>query len=107
MPASSHTNQDSYAYGDSESDQRMMLDLAGHPVQSVVTEPGGFVAETHGLLAGQAPAAAKAIDDFGHGRGVPAEACRPAVRPICSSSFSRARKRASMAETLVANADGR
>lgn len=66
MPASSHpashTNQDSSAHGDSESDQRMMLDLAGHPVQSVVTELGGFVAETHGLLAGQAPAAAKAID---------------------------------------------
>ena len=38
MPASSHPasqpNQDSYAYGDSESDQRAVLDLAGHPVQS-------------------------------------------------------------------------
>jgi hypothetical protein len=72
MPASSHPashpNQDSYAYGDSESDQRAVLDLAGDPVQSVVAELGGFVAETRGLVAGQAPAAAKAIDDFGHGR---------------------------------------
>jgi glycosyltransferase involved in cell wall biosynthesis len=69
MPASSHPanhpNQDSCAYGDSE---RAVLDLAGHPVQSVVAELGGFVAETRGLVAGQAPAAAKAIDDFGHGR---------------------------------------
>jgi hypothetical protein len=77
MPVSSHPasypNQDSYAYGDSESDQRAMLDLAGHPVQSVVTELdaelGGFVAKARRLVAGQAPAAAKAIDDFGHGRG--------------------------------------
>jgi hypothetical protein len=73
MPASSHPasypNQDSYAYGDSESDQRAVLDLAGHPVQSDVAELGGFVAKTRGLVAGQAPAAAKAIDDFGHGRG--------------------------------------
>jgi glycosyltransferase involved in cell wall biosynthesis len=72
MPASSHPashpNQDSYADGDSESDQRAVLDLAGDPVQSVVAELGGFVAETRGLVAGQAPAAAKAIDDFGHGR---------------------------------------
>jgi hypothetical protein len=69
MPASSHPNQDSYAYGDSESDQRTMLDLAGHLVQSAITELGGFVTKTRSLVAGQAPAAAKAIDDFGHGRG--------------------------------------
>src|SRR5271166_722056 len=73
MPASSHAasypNQDSYAYGDSESDQRTVLDLAGHPVQSVVTELGGFVAKTRRLAAGQAPAAAKPVGDFGHGRG--------------------------------------
>jgi hypothetical protein len=77
MPASSHPasypNQDSYAYGDDKSDQRAVLDLAGHPVQSVVAELGaelgGFVAKTHGLVTGQAPAAAKAVDDFGHGRG--------------------------------------
>jgi hypothetical protein len=77
MPASSHSashpNQDSYAQGDSESDQRAVLDLAGHPVQSVVAdlgaELGGFVAETRGLVAGQTPAAANAIGDFGHGRG--------------------------------------
>ena len=73
MPASSHPashpNQDSYAYGDSESDQRAVLDLAGHPVQSLFAELGGFVAKTRSLVAGQAPAAAKAIDDFGHGRG--------------------------------------
>src|ERR1700694_2105110 len=77
MPASrhptGHPDQNSYAYGDSESDQRAVLDLAGHPVQSVVAELGaelgGFVAKTHGLVASQAPAAAKAIDDFGHGRG--------------------------------------
>jgi hypothetical protein len=73
MPASSHPashpNQDSYAYGDSESDQRAVLDLAGHPVQSVVAKLGGFVANTRGLVAGQAPAAAEAIDDFSHGRG--------------------------------------
>jgi hypothetical protein len=76
MPApshpASHPNQDSYGYGDSESNQRAVLELAGHPVQSVVAELGaelgGFVAETRGLVAGQAPAAAKAIDDFGHGR---------------------------------------
>jgi hypothetical protein len=63
MPASSHPashpNQDSYAYGDSESDQRAVLDLAGHPVQRVVAELGaelgGFVAKTRGLVAGQAP----------------------------------------------------
>jgi hypothetical protein len=76
MPApshpASHPNQGSYGYGDSESNQRAVLELAGHPVQSVVAELGaelgGFVAETRGLVAGQAPAAAKAIDDFGHGR---------------------------------------
>ena len=71
MPASSHPasypNQNSYAYGDSESDQRAVLDLAGHPVQSDVAELGGFIAKKHGLVASQAPAAAKAIDDFGHG----------------------------------------
>ena len=89
MPASSHPasypNQNSYAYGDSESDQRAVLDLAGHPVQSDVAELGGFVAKKHGLVASQAPA----------------------VRAIRSSSFSRARTRPSMAETLVANAVGR
>jgi hypothetical protein len=76
MPACSHSashpNQDSYAYGDRKSDQRAVLDLVGHPVQSIVAEPGpelgGFVAETRGLVAGQAPAAAKPVDDFGHCR---------------------------------------
>ena len=117
MPASSHPashpNQDSYAYGDSESDQRAVLDLAGDPVQSVVAELGGFVANTRGLVAGQAPAAAEAIDDFSHGRGdgvteVIAGRGVPARRsPYSFSSLSRARKRPSMAETLVANADER
>jgi hypothetical protein len=62
MPASSHPasypNQNSDAYGDSESNQRAVLDLAGHPVQSDVAELGGFVAKKHGLVASQAPAAA-------------------------------------------------
>src|SRR5437867_832981 len=60
MPATSHPashpNQDSYADGDSESDQRAVLDRVGHPVQRVVAKLGGFVAETRGLVAGQAPA---------------------------------------------------
>jgi hypothetical protein len=76
MPAASHPashpNQDSNAYGDSESDQRAVLHLARHPVQSVVAqlgaELGGFVANARGLVAGQTPAAAQAIDDFSHGR---------------------------------------
>jgi hypothetical protein len=70
MPAASHPashpNQDSNAYGDSESDQGAVLDFAGHPVQSVVAqlgaELGGFVANTRGLVAGRRRA----------GRGVPA-----------------------------------
>jgi hypothetical protein len=79
MPACSHSaghpNQDSYAYGDSESDQRAVLDLAGHPVQGVVAELGaelgGFVTETRGLVAGQAPGLKMQSDLFtdatGHG----------------------------------------
>src|SRR5271165_2405104 len=69
MPASSHPNQDSYAHGNSESGQRAVLDLAGDPVESVVAELDGFVAKTRRFVAGQAPAAAKAVGDFGHGRG--------------------------------------
>jgi hypothetical protein len=121
MPASSHPashpNQDSYADGDGENNQRAVLDLAGHPLQRIVAELGAqrarFVAETRGLVAGQAPAAAKAIDDFSHGRGdgvteVIAGRGVPARRsPYSVSSLSRARKRPSMAETLLANADGR
>jgi hypothetical protein len=66
MPApshpASHPNQDSNAHGDSESDQRAVLHLARHPVQSVVAhlgpELGGFVANTRDRVAEEAP------DDF-------------------------------------------
>jgi len=60
-----------YAYGDREGDQRAVLHLACDPVQGIVADIGanldGLVADTHGLVASQAPAAAKAIDDFAHG----------------------------------------
>jgi hypothetical protein len=77
MPAPSHPasdpNQDSDADGDGENDQRAVLDLAGHPVQCIVAELGAelgrFVAETLGLVADQTPTAAKAIENFSHGRG--------------------------------------
>ncbi|MGA2818561.1 MAG: hypothetical protein ABSE67_20185 [Xanthobacteraceae bacterium] len=50
-----------------------MLHLAGNPVQGVVADFGanldGLVSDTYGLVAGQAPAVAKAIDDFTDGRG--------------------------------------
>jgi hypothetical protein len=67
-----YPDQDSYAYGDGENDQRAMLDLARHPVQCIVADLGAvlgsFIAETRGFLAGQAPAATKTTDEFGHGR---------------------------------------
>jgi hypothetical protein len=65
-----------------------VLDRARNPPQSGIAELGaelgGFVSKTRGLVAGQSPAAAKAVDDFSHGvtdvitgrrhagRGVPA-----------------------------------
>jgi hypothetical protein len=45
-----------------------MLHLAGNPVQRIVADFAakldGLFGGTHGLVAGQAPAATKAIDDF-------------------------------------------
>ncbi|MGB7835028.1 MAG: hypothetical protein WBL84_22765 [Xanthobacteraceae bacterium] len=50
-----------------------MLHLAGNPVQRIVADFAakldGLFGGTHGLVAGQAPAATKAIDDFTYGRG--------------------------------------
>jgi hypothetical protein len=46
-----------------------VLHLAGNPVHGIGANLDGLVADTHGLVAGQAPAAAKAIDDFTYGRG--------------------------------------
>jgi hypothetical protein len=55
--AASHPDQDSYAYGNSENEQRAVLDLARHPVQCVVADLGavlgGLIAETRGLLTGR------------------------------------------------------
>jgi hypothetical protein len=71
--SSGYPDQDSDPDRNRNRDQRAVLDLARHPLQRVVAdlgaEFGGFIAETHRLHAGHAPAAAKAIDDFGHGGG--------------------------------------
>jgi hypothetical protein len=50
-----------------------VLHLASNPAQRIVADFAakfeGLVADAHGLVAGHAPAAAKAIDDFTYGRG--------------------------------------
>ena len=97
-----------------------MLHFAGNPVQCIVADFAakldGLVGGTHGPVAGQAPAAAKTIDDFTYGRRncvtdliagrrYPGRGTPPAVRPVRSSSFSRACKRPSRSEMFRANAD--
>src|SRR5258707_6354075 len=75
MPArhsACHPDQDSDPDGDRERDQRTVLDLARHPVQRAIAnlaaEFGGLVAKAHRLVSGQAPAAAKTLDDVADGR---------------------------------------
>ena len=61
-------DQDSHPDSDRKGDQRAVLDLARDSRESIIpnlgAEFGCIVAEPRGLVAGQTPAAAEALDNF-------------------------------------------
>jgi hypothetical protein len=66
--SASHPYEHPHPNGDRKRDQGALLDLARDSREGVIAELGAefgcIMAETRGLVAGQAPAAAKALDNF-------------------------------------------